>query len=432
VSILTRKVKHGHDFTEQLIKARRVADFAIHNRKKLSSKYVKDLGLPSAISNQILKKYGKNKKVKKLRRCKLTVPGQAIKLAGDHRSLSIKCLDFTLDLTWLPWEFTKVNQVEIGPVFCSISVTVEDQREYEPVGFLGVDMNTSGHCVVAASPETNVVMKMGKKAKHVHLKYKQVRRHLRQEKAHKPLKRLKHRECNIVKDVNHKVSRELVDYAFDHKLGIKLEDLKGIRKQTKKRRKSDKDGIYTLNSWSYYQLNQMIVYKAKLRGVPVIIVPAAYTSQTCSRCFEIGIRKGKHFECPHCGHTSHADVNAAFNISRWEVWGKPGEITGMFFGIVAEKDDFFSQSSLESISRLVVPLSEPSAREAGHCLLAVGGIVTERTVGEGNFPNPYAGVHLRQDALRSGGETDPSEGITDIPRVAMLSTEQPRTTSGVQ
>jgi len=54
-------------------------------------------------------------------------------------------------------------------------------------------------------------------------------------------------------------------------------------------------------------------------------VNPAWTSQTCSRCGERGVRVehpddteemrgGKHFFCPHCQNRMHADVNAARNI----------------------------------------------------------------------------------------------------------------------
>jgi transposase len=43
----------------------------------------------------------------------------------------------------------------------------------------------------------------------------------------------------------------------------------------------------------------------------------AYTSQTCNACghCEPGNRESQAFLCKHCGHTDHADVNAAKNIA---------------------------------------------------------------------------------------------------------------------
>ena len=63
--ILTYKVKHELDFSKQLQQAKMVAKFAVANRDKLSSKYVAWAGLPSAISNQILREYGRNNNCQK-------------------------------------------------------------------------------------------------------------------------------------------------------------------------------------------------------------------------------------------------------------------------------------------------------------------------------------------------------------------------------
>ena len=99
--------------------------------------------------------------------------------------------------------------------------------------------------------------------------------------------------------------------AKEQNAALVFEDLSGIRK-TKKQYRSFK---YALHSWSFYQLQQFVQYKAKLLGVPVLYVDPAYTSQDCSRCGARGQRNRKSFVCPVCGHVDHADVNAAFNIA---------------------------------------------------------------------------------------------------------------------
>ena len=125
------------------------------------------------------------------------------------------------------------------------------------------------------------------------------------------VKDLKKRESNIVRDINHKISREIVDTAKEDGKGIKLEKLEGIRK----RAKISRAFRYSLHSWSFYQLEQMIEYKAKLLGVPIEYINPYHTSKECSRCGYIGNRNGKSFKCPECGHVDHADSNAAFNIA---------------------------------------------------------------------------------------------------------------------
>ena len=62
----------------------------------------------------------------------------------------------------------------------------------------------------------------------------------------------------------------------------------------------------------------MINYKAEGAGRAVIRVDPRFTSQTCHACghVEAGNRDGTEFRCLKCGHTDHADINAARNILR--------------------------------------------------------------------------------------------------------------------
>ena len=133
--------------------------------------------------------------------------------------------------------------------------------------------------------------------------------------ANQQLRRVKRRESRIIKDLDHKISRKIIEIAKENYAGIVLENLKNIRKTTKTR----KSFKYSLNSWSFYQVQTFIDYKAKLLGIPVAYIDPRNTSKTCSRCGRIGYRTDKKFEClspEDCGHVGHADVNASFNITQ--------------------------------------------------------------------------------------------------------------------
>jgi len=307
--ILTYKIKHEKDFIEELNKARQVAQFALEH-KSVSSKDVKHIGLKSVIANQILRKYSRNKTVKRINNVNLTIPNQGINVDNEQRIISIPSLKLTFNYHF-PNLFTKINQIEINKDFIFVSVSVPEEGQMETDKWVGVDLNTTGHVAVMANLITGKVEKLGKKAEHVHKKYKNIRRRLQKAGKYGKVKRLKRRESRIVRDINHKISHELVDTAKEEESGIKLEKLKGIRRSAKSRRTFR----YSLHSWSFYQLQEMIEYKAKLLGVPVKYVNPYHTSKECSRCGCIGNRNGKSFKCPKCGHVDHADSNAAFNIA---------------------------------------------------------------------------------------------------------------------
>ncbi|MHB8360650.1 MAG: transposase, partial [Thermoplasmataceae archaeon] len=69
-------------------------------------------------------------------------------------------------------------------------------------------------------------------------------------------------------------------------------------------------------TWSPYQLEQFIEYKAEDRNKSAIYVNPKYTSQRCSNCGYIdkNNRKGSIFHCQNCNFELHADLNAARNI----------------------------------------------------------------------------------------------------------------------
>lgn len=184
--ILTYKVKHGKKLDKELSIAKKIAEFALNNRDKLSSKHVTHLGLKSVIANQILRKYGRNKKANTVKSVKLTIPNQGIKYqTGVINIPSLKL--------FIPFNksFQKINQIELDKLFAYISITVSEPPTIKIKTHIGVDLNTTGHCAVVAIRETGKVLKLGKKAEHIHRKYKNIRKNLQKKGCIRLLRKLK-------------------------------------------------------------------------------------------------------------------------------------------------------------------------------------------------------------------------------------------------
>lgn len=122
------------------------------------------------------------------------------------------------------------------------------------------------------------------------------------------------KENRFVTDVNHRISKDIISRCVPGTILV-LEKLNGIRENSKKLRKSERAKV---NSWSFYQLEQFLTYKALAKGCSVQYVDARYTSQKCSKCgYTIkGNRTTQsHFKCKKCGYECNADLNAAINIA---------------------------------------------------------------------------------------------------------------------
>ena len=111
------------------------------------------------------------------------------------------------------------------------------------------------------------------------------------------------------------MSKRIVEFALEKGVDvIGLENLDGIRKRTKVRKKQR----YDFESWVYRKLQFMIEYKARERSILVVYVDPRHTSITCPRCYHVNRanRNGKLFQCKACGYTLNADLVGARNIER--------------------------------------------------------------------------------------------------------------------
>lgn len=151
-------------------------------------------------------------------------------------------------------------------------------------------------------------------------RYAKLRKALQQcgsKSAKRHLKKMADRQARFQKDTNHVISKRLVFQAKDTNRSIKVEDLTHIGARTTVR---GKDNRAKHKNWAFGQLKDFLSYKAQMKGVKLEEVDPRYTSQRCFACghIEKANRKTQDtFLCCQCGHTAHADVNAAKNIAFW-------------------------------------------------------------------------------------------------------------------
>jgi IS605 OrfB family transposase len=100
-----------------------------------------------------------------------------------------------------------------------------------------------------------------------------------------------------------------------------LEDLTGLRARTINKRRSktpeEREDKRQHSSWSYFQLEFFLAYKAEAKGLLVDYVDARYTSQKCSKCGHIAKSNRtvqSIFHCEKCGYHLNADLNASRTI----------------------------------------------------------------------------------------------------------------------
>lgn len=175
---------------------------------------------------------------------------------------------------------------------------------------MGVDLGIKCPAVSYCSDKSVKFHGNGRKNKYIRRHYASVRKKLQRAKKRKAIKRIKNKEQRVMRDIDHKLSRDIVNTAMAHNVSlIKLERLQNIRSSTRQSRKNNKN----LHSWPFYRLAQFIEYKAKLVGISVEYVNPAYTSQKCPICGDVHHAKDRTYTCK-CGFSTHRDLLGAINI----------------------------------------------------------------------------------------------------------------------
>lgn len=177
-------------------------------------------------------------------------------------------------------------------------------------GVMGVDLGLKVPAVAVTDTGKTKFCGNGRMNKYQKRKHRAKRRELGKAKKPKAIKKLNNKEQRWMRDQDHKISRQIVDFAIEQGASaIHMEKLQNIRQTARTSRKNEKN----LHTWSFYRLAHYIEYKAKMAGIAVEYVDPAYTSQICPVCGAKNHAKDRNYKCG-CGYSAHRDRVGALNI----------------------------------------------------------------------------------------------------------------------
>ncbi len=212
----------------------------------------------------------------------------------------------------------KLNTSKLGTLRISninnklIAQIAVETKEKESNGnnSMGVDLGLKVPAVAVTDSGKTKFFGNGRQNKYIKRKHRSKRKKLGKAKKLKAIKKLDDKEQRWMKDQDHKVSRQIIDFAVKNNVStILLEKLTNIRNTARTSRKNEKN----LHTWSFYRLAQFIEYKAYLEGIKVEYVDPKYTSQTCPECGALNKARDRKYKCS-CGFKAHRDRVGALNI----------------------------------------------------------------------------------------------------------------------
>lgn len=126
------------------------------------------------------------------------------------------------------------------------------------------------------------------------------------------------------RDMLHKVSRAVVDYAVESDAQeIVIGDVRDIADGVDIGKKSNQK----ISLWPHGKLRTYIEYKALAEGIATTLQEESYTSQTCPNCGERHKPHGRIYKCSGCGWRGHRDGQVgAPNILSKHTTGECGRV----------------------------------------------------------------------------------------------------------
>src|SRR5439155_8387975 len=177
--------------------------------------------------------------------------------------------------------------------------------EIELAGAIGIDRNLDN--VTTADSNGSILRQDLRRATEVKARCRETKSHLRRNDAR--IRRAVFGKYGTIQRYRvswllHNVSASIVGRAKEKRFGIVMENIRGIRRLYRRGNGQGKEYRARLNSWSFYELQRQIEYKARWEGIPVSYVAARGTSVNCSIC---GSRtttypnERRTLHCPKCG-----------------------------------------------------------------------------------------------------------------------------------
>ncbi|MFA4645820.1 transposase [Pyrococcus kukulkanii] len=199
---------------------------------------------------------------------------------------------------------------------------------FEPVDWMSIDVNLTNVTVLAG---LTVYTFDTRELYHIHRAYELKRRRIQRiskwnkKLSEELLKKYSRRERNRVRDFLHKLANKIVWISYRNRMGIILEDLRGIKEGLK----GSKEFNRKISKWNARELQRLIEYKAKWLGVPVVYVNPRNSSRVCPACGGWLIpQEGRLMKCLKCGLVEDRDFIAVLNLRMWGVRGSPERVGG--------------------------------------------------------------------------------------------------------
>ena len=127
----------------------------------------------------------------------------------------------------------------------------------------------------------------------------------------------------VMRDMEHKISRAVVDEAVTRKAGtIVIGDVRDIADGVDCGKKHNQ----RMSQWNHGKIRSYTEYKAEAEGIATKLQNEAYTSQTCPNCGARHKCKGRNYRCPSCKLQAHRDVVGQVNILSKYKHREPGKI----------------------------------------------------------------------------------------------------------